>query len=212
MKFQPGDIAACYGSDFASRVISWGTASLFGPGPLRIGPSHVAIIVDHPRRDLLTWCESTSLCRRPCLEQGTAVDGCQAHRPEDRIDDYLESGGSVDIYRLAAIQSLSTAESELLTRIVWHHLIEKRVHYDLRGAILSGTRLLKRTHLFPGADLDSLFCSEWIAAVLQRLGRMNHANPARFHPAGLLRELVDTGVYQRVEVPHLRIMEVSDAA
>ena len=45
--FQPGDLAACFGRDWVSRSISFGTASLWAPKRLRIGPSHVAMLCDH---------------------------------------------------------------------------------------------------------------------------------------------------------------------
>jgi hypothetical protein len=50
----------------------------------------------------------------------------------------------------------------------------------------------------PGADLQSLFCSELVAAILMRLNRLNHANPTGFSPARLLRTLVLLGKYHRV--------------
>lgn len=76
------------------------------------------------------------------------------------------------------------------------HFIGKEVTYDLGGALLSGTRLFKRTRLLPSADLNELFCSELVAAVCMRLGRMNRSNPTRFNPACLLRELVRHGTFQ----------------
>lgn len=207
MNWQAGDIAACYGTDRASRLISWGTASLFGPRSLRVGPSHVAILIPHPRKDGLLWAESTTLCGRPCLYHQREVSGCQVHEPEDRIADYESTGGRVEFYRLTPIREFSEAEEELLARIVYRHCVAKSLHYDLSGAIISGSRILNHTRLFPAADLNSLFCSELIAAVLQRLGRLNNGNPGRYHPARLLRELVTSGVYQRLESPILKIAE-----
>ena len=48
----------------------------------------------------------------------------------------------------------------------------------------------------PQADLNELFCSELVAAVCMRLGRMNRSNPTKFNPACLLRELVRQGTFQ----------------
>ncbi len=42
--FRPLDLLACYGTDAASKAISWGTGSLLAPSRLRLGPSHVAVI------------------------------------------------------------------------------------------------------------------------------------------------------------------------
>ncbi len=194
MKFLPGDIAACYGTELPARCIELATASLLAPTRLRIGPSHVAMICEH--RQMSMWVESTSLCRHPCLIQQQVVRGVQAHQPEARIHDYLEQGGRIDFYRLSPIFRLSNSESHLLTTVFVKYFVRRGVDYDFGGALLSGTRGLKRSRLFPGADLDQLFCSELLAAVLMRLGRLNHGNPTKYNPADLLRELVRQGTYQ----------------
>ena len=192
--FQPLDIAACYGTGLTAQTIRDDTASLLAPPRLRIGPSHVAVLCEF--RGSMVWVESTTLCPHPCVILGYQVDGCQAHLPEDRVRDYLASGGHVDLYRLSPIEKLSQSETELLTTILVRHFIGQRVTYDLGGALVSGSRLFKRTRLLPQADLNELFCSELVAAVCMRLGRMNRANPSRFNPACLLRELVRQGTFQ----------------
>ncbi len=196
MQFLPGDIAACFGTDLTGRAISWGTASLLAPRGLRVAPSHVALCCEFEEQ--VVWVESTTLCPHACLIRGMPVSGVQVHRPLLRIEDYIRAGGRVDIYRLSEIQQLSSAESRLLTRILIDHFARRAVSYDIGGAMLSGTRVFQLTRCFPAASLDELFCSELVAAVLMRLGRMNHANPTRFHPGRLLRELVRQGTYRRV--------------
>jgi hypothetical protein len=196
--FEPGDLAACHGADWTSRLIRWQTASLFPPAGLRLGPSHVALLCRW--RDEMIWTESTTLCRSPCLIRQRQVSGAQAHRPQERIADYVNAGGRVDIYRLTHFHRLSIEESRLLTRLVLDEFIDPGIGYDLGGALLSGTRVLHRSRWFPGTDLEQLFCSELAAAVVMRLNRMNHANPTRYNPARLLRELVRTGKYVRVHV------------
>ena len=191
----PGDIAACYGRNVASRSISWATASPWAPPGLRLGPSHVAIIALRDGEPL--WVESTTLVDRRCHIQGRIVDGVQAQVPADRVQDYLVSGGRVDLYRLVEIESLSRSESTLLSRILIDHFLADATGYDLRGALLSGTRAFQLTRLFPGADLQQLFCSELIAAVLMRLGRLPRGNPTRYNPARLLRTLVRNGTVRR---------------
>lgn len=190
--FEPGDIVACYGTDLRSRFVSTITASMVAPKGLRVGPSHVAIICQYRGEPL--WVESTTLCEHACEIRCEPIDGVQAHQPANRWNDYLSIGGTVDVYRLVGLNKLSTRESELLTQITLRHLLGRRRSYDLRGAMISGTRLLR---YLPGAKLEDLFCSELVAALLMRLGRMNHSNPARYHPARLLRELVRTGVYRQ---------------
>lgn len=73
--------------------------------------------------------------------------------------------------------------------------LANRTGYDLSGAAISGPRVLQLARLIP-ADLAHVFCSELVAALLQRVGRMNHTNPARYSPGRLMRELVRTGRYQ----------------
>ncbi len=192
--FQPLDLLACYGTDATARAITWLTASALAPRRLRLGPSHIALICKH--HDAPLWLESTTLCPHPCAVLGFKVDGMQAHLPEMRIDDYVNAGGRVDLYRLSAVDRLSQSESELLSKILVRHFIGKRISYDLGGALLSGTRLFKRTRLLPAADLNQLFCSELVAKVLMRLGRLNRANPTRYNPACLLRQVVREGTFQ----------------
>lgn len=129
--------------------------------------------------------------------QKTVVAGVQTHHPETRINHDLDSGGYVELYRLNDLQSLDRDEETTLLQLLGGFIGEE---YDLEGAVLSGTRVFKASRFFPGADLHSLFCSELIAAVLMKLGRMNKANPTRYNPASLIRELVEIGMYSRVEV------------
>lgn len=194
--FEPGDIAACFGTDWTSRLVSCATASLTGPAGLRLGPSHLALICDIDGEAI--WTESTTLCSKPCVIKQRCVAGAQAHRPIDRLQDYLDTGGRVDLYRLTEINRLSHDESQLLTRILLNRFIRPGIRYDLAGAMLSGTRVFQLSRLFPGANLDQIFCSELVAAVVMRLNRMNHANPTRFNPARLIRQLIRTGKYHRV--------------
>lgn len=203
MHLEPGDIAACYGRGWMDRLIRLETGSLFGPPGLRLGPSHVAILastrsLNRRRLSETVWCEATTLCMRPCLLREDRVSGIQVHRPKDRIADYVAIGGRVEIYRLVEFDRLMAPESKQLMRMV-HYLSRHKVGYDYHGAVTSGTRVWKWRRSLT-SDLDSLFCSEFIAAVLQRLGRMNRRNPTVYNPASLLRELVRTGVYRRVEV------------
>ncbi len=197
MNFQPGDIAACYGNDWTGRCISLVTGSLLAPDRLRIGPSHVAILCE-VRGDLV-WVESTTLCRSPCLIRGESVAGAQAHRPRDRINEYVQNAGHVDLYRLTSINRLSVSESQLLSAILVDNFVRNGKQYDMPGALLSGTRAFQLSRFFPGANLDELFCSELVAAVAMRLNRMNHSNPTRFHPARLMRELVRSGKYHYIQ-------------
>ncbi len=185
---------ACWGRDWMSRGITAGTWSPFGPPGLRLGPSHVAIICEWQERPV--WVESTTMCRQPCLVRGEGARGVQVHEPPGRIEDYNAQGGQVVRFQLTPINGLTSKESRLLTRILVEHFVEQAIDYDLGGALISGTRVWQMLRLFPGADLNRLFCSELVSACLQRLGRLNRTNPTRHNPARLLREAVRQGVYQ----------------
>lgn len=189
-----GDIAACYGRGPDAAVIRLATAWPIAPRGLRLGPSHVAIMAETSGRGLL-WFESTSLCQRPCVLTGEQRAGTQAHWPNNRIFDYTRNGGRVDIYRLLPFWELLPGESRELGDLL-RIAVDLRLRYDLPGALLSGTRVLKFSRFFY-ADLESVFCSELVAAVLQKLHLLAIQNPMRFSPASLMRSLVRTGVYRR---------------
>jgi hypothetical protein len=201
---EAGDIYACWGSDVVSRGISLETSLLSfltGPSGLRWSPSHVAIAAHHNSE--LRWYESTTMASRECLSACRRVAGAQVHSVRDRLRDYvIAAAGRVDVYRLTAIDMLEFDEERMLAEMMSTFvgdLIEKRdpVRYDSGGAIFSGTRFVKWLP-FSRADLNSVFCSELIAAVLQRLCRMNRDNPARYNPGMLLRRLVRQGTYARL--------------
>lgn len=65
----------------------------------------------------------------------------------------------------------------------------------MKGALVSGTRILRKFVAWKN-QLDKVFCSELVAAVLQRLGRLCRENPSSFTPAQLLRRLLTDGTYQ----------------
>lgn len=178
-RFQPGDLLAFYGRDLVSRVIELATC----------GPSHVGIVCDMGGPMLV---ESTTLCELPCAVTGECLAGVQAHRPWDRIGNYV---GRVVHVPLSPVWRLSRSESEFLTAMLAQHWIGKP--YELAGAILSGTRLLKWSRLLPYPDGSSAFCSHLVAACLQRLGRMPLRRASAFNPASLIRLERRLGVYER---------------
>src|SRR6185312_9740686 len=133
--------------------------------------------------------ESTTLCDEPCALAGRRVSGVQAHDPRSRIATYPVR---VALVRLTPAWRLTDHEVAQLGD--WLLAVASEP-YDLRGAILSGTRLFKWTALMPYPDLGSLFCSELCAAALMRLYRMPLANPSLYNPASLVRELRRCGTY-----------------
>lgn len=194
--FKTGDLIACFGADLTSRAISTITGCIWAPSGLRWGPSHVAIIGEQDQQPI--WVESTTLCPHPCLIRKELVAGPQAHPPQLRMADYLAAGGRIDIYRPTPLNRFTGHESALLSRLLMEECVSANLPYDLTGALLSGSRYLPRSRWFPAADLTAFFCSELVAAVLMRMGRLNRQNPARFHPGRLLRTLVQEGTYLRL--------------
>lgn len=195
MDFRAGDIAACFGTDATSRMIQFCTYWPLASAGLRIPPSHVAIL-SPDERGKIRWWESTTLSDRPCLSNKKPVNGVQVHQIEDRITDYLTSGGKVVIYRLVQIDELDPTEVARLYRML-QRFVNRRTSYDAAGAAISGLRVMQLLRLLPAANNDRLFCSELISAVLQRLCRMNRDNPTRFNPGRLIRTLVYEGTYRR---------------
>lgn len=211
MDWQTGDIAACFGAQPLSRLISAGTAWPFAPQGLKLGPSHVAIIgrLSNGRPG---WFESTSLCTHECLLRDEPVQGCQVHTPEDRVTDY---GGRVLQFRPHPVWKFDTAERVELS-LMLADCVRNETGYDTRGALLSRSHVLQHLSCLAGEPLAALFCSELIALVLQRFGRLcPNTHPGRFHPGSLLRRLVRTGIYQRVDTRptrpnHLKIYLSAD--
>lgn len=191
MNLRAGDLLLFSGRDLTSRVIEWATR----------GPSHVGILCPHADYSALLY-ESTTLCDEPCVLTGNCIKGVQAHFPASRIAHYP---GTVSVLRLMPAWKLNREEVALLHRWLSHVVSEA---YDLRGAILSGTRLFKWTALMPYPDLGSLFCSELCAAALMRLHRMPLANPSAYNPASLMRELRRCGTYAAPQP--IRVIENHD--
>lgn len=184
MQFKAGDILACYGTDWTSRVIEFWTR----------GPSHVAVVapLSPEEPDNLVLFESTSLCKTKCLIQGEFWDGVQAHPIRERIADYR---GRVKIWRLVDQWTLCRNEASLLSEILTKYWVG--IPYDMGGAMLSGTTVWKWTDLMK-STASQTFCSQLVAAMLQRLCRMGHTNPAVYHPASLLRRLKWEGKYRNL--------------
>lgn len=146
------------------------------------------------------WFESTTMTARPCAVAGRRVSGVQCHAVGDRLQDYLRDG-EVDVYRLTPINALSLdAVADMMHDLVeW--FIAQEVGYEMAGAIFSGTRLVRSLDKLTGwmtPRMESVFCSQLIAAELMSLGRMNRDNPERYNPGRLLRTLVQQGTYSRV--------------
>lgn len=188
-QFEPGDIIAFYGSDWRSRVIelaTWGPShvGIVSEWPLDAPPSVGSYVIKH------VLVESTTLCRHPCLETGKHFDGVQVQDPWNRIEDYQ---GRAKLFRLAPHRKLTDAQRDDLTAFLSDWIGRP---YDMRGALWSGTKILKWLPRMPYSDLGSLFCSEMIVGVLQQLGHVCVSyNAGKFSPASMMWLLLESGVY-----------------
>lgn len=198
---QPGDIAACYGRDPLSLLITLGTYWPLSPPGLRLGPSHVAIMA--PGTGLapgMLWYESTTMSPRKCLfrgeVEGRAARGPQCHWPADRISDYTQRGGKVVVYRLSRHDALSSPESYRLQSMFLDMMAEDQ-DYDMRGAATAGLRGTRWLLDQFGKHNRDVYCSDAIAYTLIRLGRLADGNSNKYTPGRLLRVLVRNARYTR---------------
>lgn len=183
MDFEPADLVTFHGRGWKSRVIEIGTR----------GPSHIGMAAPVFERGMML-AESTTLCDLPDEISGERREGVQFHHLQKRIDAYQ---GDVYRLRLANGWKLDRHEIEWLQGWLWHR---RQQVYDLRRAILSGTRIMKWFALMPYPDPGAVFCSEMCAAALMRLHRLPLQNPAVYNPASLVRELRRCGVYTAPEL------------
>lgn len=204
LTIEPGDIFACFGSEAMSRFISIETSLLtwpFAPRGLKLSPSHVAIACPqfHPNHTRCYWFESTTMTHRKCVVAGRPVSGVQCHAVGDRLHDYLING-AVELYRLTPINALSPeAIMDMRSDLSW--FIDREVGYEMAGAIFSGARIIRGIDKLTGwmqPRMESVFCSQLIAAELMSICRMNRDNPQRYNPGRLLRVLVGQGTYTRI--------------
>lgn len=200
LNLEHGDVFACWGRDWISRGISLETSLtswIVGPSGLRFSPSHVAIVSELTGEAGLWWFESTTMSQRICRSSGYPTRGVQVHSVADRIFDYVTAGGRVDQYRLTECDRLESQDFLRLERMLSDYVGREdraAIGYDTAGALFSGLRLTTWLPVLR-ANAETLFCSELIAALLQRLCRMNRSNPARFNPGRLMRTLVRQGTY-----------------
>lgn len=177
---QPGDVIGFSGCNWRSSLIRVGTCGWWCCN----GLSHVGIVVAWPEVTRPLICESTSLCELPCAVQQRRIKGVQLHRIRQRIATYR---GRVWHYPLC--ESLSRRDNTRLTGFAAAYL---GVEYDRHGAIGARHTLLARWLQRP-ENLDRLFCSEWVAACLRRIGRLETDNISAWSPNRLSRHLVNNG-------------------
>ena len=177
MKFNDADIITIDVPGIIPSLIRWRTG----------GPAHVGIVSDE-----LVY-ESTTFSKIPCEINHRIVNGVMAHLPQDIISSAVESGGKASIYRLVPEWKLDARESRILNNFL---RVKIGTPYDYEGAFTSGTIF----RFLPWAKWPdhSLFCSELVAEALKRIMRFSLANTTTFSPHGLIREIMKTGLYERI--------------
>jgi hypothetical protein len=180
----PGDAIGFSGVDFVSDVIN-----LFTWGWPRRGISHVAIVTECSKHGLCL-AESTTLATRPCLILRRCVNGVQFQPLHQRIAEYR---GHVWHYPLRAPIDWREAE-EINEYLV--ELATTECAYDLIGAVRSRMTpyaLIQRWK-HGHEDLQTLFCSELVAATWNRFGIFPTKNASGWNPNTLLRAATRNGI------------------
>lgn len=169
-------------TDRVSLGINLGSLGI--PG---VSVHHVGISVD----DLIF--ESTTSKRPVCQIQKVLVQGVQAHTLQELID----TGFYKQIWQYPLRPPLYKFEEDRLREFVHSKL---GVPYDMRGAAESGGVIFNTlNYLFKGENLQSLFCSEFVAASLNDINRLRTDDASRWNPNKLVRYLVRKGLCYKPE-------------
>ena len=185
IRLRPGDIIGMRSYDAVGRIINYGTWGA------RNGISHISIVAEHPHEEgeLLIY-ESTTQCPLDCEFAHRKVSGVQAHNPYARIESYY---GGVWVYRLTP--ELNKYESARLTKFLHYHV---GTEYDYRGALRARDSGFMLRYILPASGLETLFCSEYVAAALQCLERVDLSYGNGWSPNRLRRYLFAQNIVRLV--------------
>ena len=196
-RFSPGDLLFFSSPDWVSRGIALATCS---PRQLWRGHwfSHVGVVAEYEPSNRMRYesamlYETTMLCKQPCVVRGEVVKGAQLHFIWSRIEKH---DGYVWVMRPK--RPLSPRQARKLREFLTDG-IERRLPYDTRGAVRSGTRLIKYLSRF-NEDLDAIFCSEWALAGLEEADVVGDRNASTYSPASLAAWLEWIGKYHAPEL------------
>lgn len=168
-----GDILGFSGSSLVSDVINAATW-----GIPRWSISHVGVVGEAAGRLLLF--ESTTLNGLPDELSGKPFNGTQTHDLDKVLAAYK---GRVWLYPL--YRPLFDFESQRLSEFLTSHL---HVPYDEIGAFRSAGFGPVESILHP-ENLNSIFCSEYVAAALREIGIMPTDDASKWSPNALVRFL-----------------------
>ena len=176
-RVKAGDLIGYSGRSWLSFGINLGTCGL--PG---WGISHVGILAHAPDGRLLVF-ESTSLDGKiPCEITGQCIHGTQAHSLEDMVREY-----DGRVYHYPFYRQLYATEDARLTEFLIDTI---GTPYDMLGAFRSGGIGLSFIEsLLRPANLETIFCSEMVAAAYAVTGLHATDNVSRWSPNLLIRHL-----------------------
>jgi hypothetical protein len=173
MDIKAGDVIGASGDGGISFIVN-----ILSYGVPWVSISHVGIMGDHEGELLLF--EATTLSNIPCVIQGKMVEGMQAVRLKDRVEQY---DGKMFHYPLA--DPLFASGKQRLSQFL-HDQIGKE--YDLLGALRAGGKVFAWLEAqLREEDLNFLFCSELVAASLNRVDRLETDSASRWNPNQLIR-------------------------
>jgi hypothetical protein len=174
---KPADIVGFSGRSWLGTAINIATYGL----PF-YGLSHVGVMANTPDGRLLLF-ESTSLDDDTACEiTGKPIAGTQAHSLDSALKRYRGAVWHYPLYR-----PLYPYEQERLTDFLMDTI---GVPYDMMGAFRSGGVGLSWVEsLLHESNLQSIFCSEWVAAAYAVTGLHATDNVSRWNPNRLCRHL-----------------------
>jgi hypothetical protein len=176
-----GDVVGFSGRSWLSAAVNVATYGI----PLW-GISHVGIMAKAPDGRPLIF-ESTSLEDLPCEISHENFTGTQAHRLDDILRAYKGRAYHYPLYR-----PLYPVEDERLTEFLMETI---HVPYDAMGAFRSaGIGLSWIESLFREQSLQTIFCSEWVAAAYAVTGLHATDHVSRWNPNRLTRHLRRHGI------------------
>lgn len=187
-KMKPGDVIAFSGKGHFSEIIKWATWSQV---------SHVGVVLQTHLVDDVTGrffnqiIESTSL---------NGFNGVNISRLSDRIDHY-----DGDLWWLPLSEPMSKSAGKLFYDFLFNQA-KARKEYDMPQAIGSAVDALDQLPFGlhgPGynrEDFSKFFCSELVAAGLEKAGVVNTVNASEVTPIDLCRWNIYEDNYYHIKV------------
>jgi hypothetical protein len=183
-ELKAGDIIGFSGDSWISSLVNLATYGI----PFW-SLSHVGVL-GHADDGRLLLFESTQLDGLPCEITGEVFLGTQAHQLEHVVNVYKGK-----VWRYPLYRPLYPTEDERLTEFLMGTI---HTPYDKLGAIRSaGVGLSWIESLLHPDNLNSIFCSELVAAAYACVGLWATAHVARWNPNRLARWLRAAGVLRK---------------